>query len=247
MLTCKRSRRLVAGLALLAALGAAGSGCGADVPTPAGDRQQGRAESAAEAADAQTGREAEADSSAPLVAFLGDSLTAGLGLSKDSAYPAVLERTLREEGRPIRVVNAGVSGDTSAGGLSRLPALLAQHPDVLVVALGGNDGLRGLPVASTRKNLEAIVKAAQDKGVAVLLLGLKMPPNYGPEYTESFARMYGEVAGELDVALVPFMLEGVAGDPELMQGDGLHPTAKGQEKVAGLVLPPLRELLEKRP
>ena len=245
MLTCKRSRRLAARLALLAALGAAGFGCGADVPTPAGDRQQGRVESAAEAADAQKGR--EADSSAPLVAFLGDSLTAGLGLSKSSAYPAVLERTLREEGRPIRVVNAGVSGDTSAGGLSRLPSLLGQHPDVLVVALGGNDGLRGLPVASVRKNLEAIVKAAQDKDVAVLLLGLKMPPNYGPDYTESFARMYGEVADELDVPLVPFLLEGVAGDPELMQGDGLHPTAKGQEKVAGLVLPALRELLETRP
>ena len=245
MFVRKRSRRLAARLALCAGLCALVFGCGTDVPTPAGDRQQGRAESAAEAADAQKGQ--AADSSAPLVAFLGDSLTAGLGLPRDSAYPAVLERTLREEGHPIRVLNAGVSGDTSAGGLNRLPALLAQHPHVLVVALGGNDGLRGLPVASIRKSLETIVKAAQEDGVAVLLLGLKMPPNYGPEYTESFARMYGEVADELDVPLVPFMLQGVAGDPELMQGDGLHPTAEGQKLVAGNVLPALRGLLEKSP
>jgi len=245
MFVRKRSRPLAARLALCAALCTTGFACGTDVPTPAGDRQQGRAESAAEAADAQ--KEPAADGSAPLVAFLGDSLTAGLGLPRDSAYPAVLERSLREEGHPVRVLNAGVSGDTSAGGLSRLPALLAQHPRVLVVALGGNDGLRGLPVPSTRKNLEAIVKAAQEQGVAVLLLGLKMPPNYGPEYTESFARMYGDVAAELAVPLVPFMLEGVAGDPDLNQGDGLHPTAEGQKIVAGNVLPALRELLEQSP
>ena len=118
---------------------------------------------------------------------------------------------------------------------------------MLVVALGGNDGLRGLPTESIRKNLKAIVEAAREQGAQVLLLGLKMPPNYGPEYTESFERIYPDVADELDVPLVPFMLAGVAGDPELNQGDGIHPTADGQALVAGNVLPALRELLGKSP
>ncbi|HZL99659.1 MAG TPA: GDSL-type esterase/lipase family protein, partial [Planctomycetota bacterium] len=178
---------------------------------------------------------------------LGDSLTAGYGLAPERAYPAVLGRLLRDEGRPIRVVNAGVSGDTSAGGLTRLPWLLEQQPDALVVALGGNDGLRGLSPAGTRENLERIVETAKAQGVPVLLLGLRMPPNFGPDYTEEFEGLYARVAEELDVPLVPFMLEGVAGDPGLNQGDGIHPNAEGQARVAAHVLPSLRELLEARP
>ena len=252
MFVRKHSHRHAWRLALCTALCAAGLGCGADVPTPAGEAQAGRAASPetaaeAEAPDAPESASESAESGAPLVAFLGDSLTAGFGLAKDRAYPAVIERTLREEGHPIRLLNAGVSGDTSAGGLNRLPAVLKQHPDVLVVALGGNDGLRGLPTESIRKNLKAIVEAAREQGAQVLLLGLKMPPNYGPEYTESFERIYPDVADELDVPLVPFMLAGVAGDPELNQGDGIHPTADGQALVAGNVLPALRELLGKSP
>jgi len=176
--------------------------------------------------------------------FLGDSLTAGNGLPGDSAYPAVVARTLRDEGRPIRIVNAGSSGDTSAGGLSRLPWLLKQKPDVLVVALGGNDGLRGVPPATTRENLGRIIRVAQAEGAAVLLLGLRMPPNYGPEFTEAFQRLYPELADELDVAFVPYMLEGVGGRPEMNQGDGIHPTGEGQRIIAENVLPALRALVD---
>jgi acyl-CoA thioesterase-1 len=179
----------------------------------------------------------------PLVAFLGDSLTAGLGLNEDDAYPAVLERELQKEGTPVRVINAGVSGDTTAGGLSRLGWLLSQHPDVVVVALGGNDGLRGLPVEEADRNLREIIRRAQEAGARVLLLGLIMPPNYGPEYTSRFAAMYPQIAKDLNVPLVPFMLAGVGGIRDLNQADGMHPTAKGQEIVAKNVLPYLGKML----
>lgn len=180
---------------------------------------------------------------APLVVFLGDSLTAGLGLDEDQAYPAVLERELKEEGLPVRVLNAGVSGDTTAGGLSRIGWLLGQHPDVVVVALGGNDGLRALPVDQAEKNLREIVRRSQAAGAHVLLLGMKMPPNYGPEYTQSFEGMYTSIAKDLNVPLVPFLLEGVGGDRSLNQADGIHPTAKGQEILAKNVMPYLEEVL----
>jgi acyl-CoA thioesterase-1 len=241
MFARKRIRRLAPVLAL--ALGWACTGCGTSVAPTAGETHGDPGDSG-EAASAEAGEASAAGETGPLVVFLGDSLTAGYGLPEDSAFPEVIGRTLRAEGQPIRVVNAGTSGDTSAGGLSRLPWLLKQQPDVLVVGLGGNDGLRGLPPASTRDNLERIVEAAQAQGALVLLLGLRMPPNYGPDYTAEFERLYADVADELDVPLVPFMLEGVAGDPGLNQGDGIHPTAKGQEIVAGNVLPALRPLLE---
>jgi acyl-CoA thioesterase I len=182
----------------------------------------------------------------PLVAFLGDSLTAGLGLNEDEAYPALLERELRKEGTPVRVINAGVSGDTTAGGLSRLGWLLSQHPDVVVVALGGNDGLRGLPVEEADRNLREIIRRAQAAGARVLLLGLIMPPNYGPEYTSRFAAMYPQIAKDLNVPLVPFMLAGVGGIRSLNQADGMHPTAKGQEIVAKNVLPYLEKVLAEK-
>lgn len=179
----------------------------------------------------------------PLVVFLGDSLTAGLGLPEDQAYPAVLDRRLDAGGTPVRVLNAGVSGDTTAGGLARLDWLLKQKPDVLVVGLGGNDGLRGLDLAETEKNLREIVRRAKAAGARVLLLGMQIPPNYGPDYTEQFEGMYPEIAKDLDVPLVPFLLEGVGGVTDLNQGDGIHPTAKGQEKVAATVEPYLKELV----
>ena len=182
----------------------------------------------------------------PLVVFLGDSLTAGLGLDEDEAYPAVLERELRKDGTPIRVINAGVSGDTTAGGLSRLGWLLNQHPDFVVVALGGNDGLRGLPIEEADQNLREIIRRSQATGARVLLLGLKMPPNYGPDYTTRFAALYPQIARDLNVPLVPFMLEGVGGVPSLNQYDGIHPTAEGQEIVAKNVLPYLEKVLAER-
>jgi acyl-CoA thioesterase-1 len=179
----------------------------------------------------------------PLVVFLGDSLTAGLGLPEDQAYPAVLDRRLDAEGTPVRVLNAGVSGDTTAGGLARLDWLLKQKPAVLAVALGGNDGLRGLDLADTEKNLREIVRRAKASGARVLLLGMQIPPNYGPEYTERFQGMYPKIAKELDVPLVPFLLEGVGGAADLNQADGIHPTAKGQEMVAATVEPYLKEIV----
>jgi acyl-CoA thioesterase I len=179
----------------------------------------------------------------PVVVFLGDSLTAGLGLDEDQAYPAILDRELREEGMPIRAVNAGVSGDTTAGGLSRIGWILGQRPDVVVVALGGNDGLRALPVEQAEKNLREIVRRSQAAGARVLLVGMKMPPNYGPDYTSRFEAMYRDIAKDMNVPLLPFLLEGVGGIRNLNQGDGIHPTAEGQEILAKNVLPYLEEML----
>lgn len=179
----------------------------------------------------------------PRVVFLGDSLTAGYGLDESQAFPALLSKRLADDGLGVDVVNAGVSGDTTAGGLGRLDWLLRQQPDVLVVGLGGNDGLRGVDVAESERNLREIVTIARDAGVRVLLLGMLIPPNYGVEYTSAFRDVYPRVASDLGVPLVPFLLEGVGGDPALNQGDGIHPTAAGQEVVAGNVLPFLRPLV----
>jgi acyl-CoA thioesterase-1 len=179
----------------------------------------------------------------PVVVFLGDSLTAGLGLAEEQAYPALLARQLRAEGKQARVINAGVSGDTTAGGLSRLGWLLNQHPALVVVALGGNDGLRGLPVAEVEGNLRQIIRRSQAAGAGVLLLGMRIPPNYGP-YADQFTAVYPKLAKELGVPLVPFLLKDVGGIRALNQADGIHPTAKGQEIVAKNVLPYLEKALE---
>lgn len=176
--------------------------------------------------------------------FLGDSLTAGYGLEAEQAYPVLVERRLEGQGVQVRALNAGVSGDTTAGGLSRLDWLLSQKPDVVVVGLGGNDGLRGLPVEQAERNLREIVRRAKSAGARVLLLGMQIPPNYGPEYARSFSEMYPRIAEEMDVPLVPFLLEGVGGVADLNQADGIHPTAKGQEKVADLVTPYVAEVLK---
>jgi acyl-CoA thioesterase-1 len=179
----------------------------------------------------------------PLVVFLGDSLTAGMGLEEAQAFPAVIEKRLREKGTPIRIVNAGVSGDTTAGGLSRLGWLLQQRPDVVVVGLGGNDGLRALPVDETEKNLREILRRSRESGARVLLLGLQMLPNYGPDYTRRFAALYPRIAKDMDVPLVPFMLEGVGGVPAMNLEDGVHPNPEGQKRVAENVLPYLEQVL----
>lgn len=179
----------------------------------------------------------------PLVVFLGDSLTAGYGLEGGQAYPALVEKRLEEQGIPLKVLNAGVSGDTTAGGLARLDWLLSQKPDMVVVGLGGNDGLRGLPLEQAENNLREIVRRSKAAGARVLLLGMQIPPNYGPEYAQGFSDMYPRIAKELDVPLVPFLLEGVGGVADLNQADGIHPTAQGQEKVAELVTPYVAEVL----
>jgi acyl-CoA thioesterase-1 len=181
------------------------------------------------------------------VVFLGDSLTAGLGLSADEAWPTLVAADLAAAGTPIRAVNAGVSGDTSAGGLRRLAWLLRQRPDVVVVELGANDGLRGQPVAGVEANLRAIVERSRAAGARVLLLGLQMPPSLGGDYARQFADLYPRLARELDVPLVPFMLAGVAGDPAFNLPDGIHPNAEGQRRVAATVRPHLEALLAGEP
>jgi acyl-CoA thioesterase I len=180
----------------------------------------------------------------PLVLFLGDSIAAGLDLPADDAFPAVLQRELAREGVPFRLINAGLSGDTTAGGLRRLDWLLKQDPDVVAVELGGNDGLRGLPLEAIEANLDAIVARAQASGARVLQLGTYLPPNYGADYTAGFAALQRRVAEARGTTFVPFFLEGVGGVPELNQADGLHPTAEGQRLVAQGLAPVLRKLLE---
>jgi acyl-CoA thioesterase-1 len=178
----------------------------------------------------------------PVVVFLGDSLTAGLGLEETEAYPALLGSRLAAQGRPIRVINAGVSGDTTAGGLRRLDWQLRQKPDVVVVGLGGNDALRGTPLEEIDRNLREILRRSQAAGARVLLLGMMIPPNYG-DYAVRFAALYPRISKDLGVPLVPFLLYGVGGVPELNQADGIHPTAVGQQKVADNVYTYLRKVL----
>ena len=183
----------------------------------------------------------------PLVIFLGDSLTAGSGVAEDDAYPAVLRRTLERAGRPFRSINAGVSGDTTAGGLARLDWLLAQHPDVIVLELGVNDGLRGLPLDAAKENLRRIIVKSRAAGAQVVLAGMLIPTSYGPDYTRRFAQMFPALAKDTRVPLVPFFLAGVAARPELNQPDGLHPTAEGYLRVAENVRPFLEKTLESLP
>lgn len=183
------------------------------------------------------------ESERTLVVFLGDSLTAGFGLEAEQAFPHLVEQAFLQDGVEIKAVNAGVSGDTTAGGLARLDWLLRQQPDVLVVGLGGNDGLRGLDLEASEENLRAIVEGAQAAGAEVLLLGMLIPPNYGPDYTDAFAAMYPRIADDTGAALLPFLLEGVAGDPQLNLPDGIHPNAEGQKIVADTVVEHLGALL----
>jgi acyl-CoA thioesterase-1 len=178
-----------------------------------------------------------------VIVVLGDSLTAGLGVAREEAYPALLEARLRREGYDYRVVNAGVSGDTSAGGLRRVDWVLRARPDIVIVALGANDGLRGLPVDALRDNLERIVRRVRAAGARVLLAGMRVPPNYGDEYARDFAAVFPEVARRTGVPLAPFLLDGVAGEARLNQADGIHPTAEGQRLIASRLWSHLRPLL----
>jgi acyl-CoA thioesterase-1 len=193
---------------------------------------------------APTEQVAPAAALGPKVAFLGDSISAGLHLAADEAFPAALQRKLAARGVAFQLVNAGVSGDTSAGGLRRVDWLLKQHPRVIVIELGGNDGLRGIPVAVTEQNLRAIVTKIRAGGAEPLLLGMRIPPSVGEAYAEEFAAIYPRVAAELNVPFVPFFMEGVAGVPELNLEDGIHPTALGHERIATHLVESLQKLLE---
>ena len=179
----------------------------------------------------------------PRIVVLGDSLTAGLGLSPEDSYPARLQEQLESAGYELRVMNAGVSGDTTAGGLRRLDWALEGDVRILIVALGGNDGLRGLPVEQMKDNLSGMITAATARGVKVLLAGMEAPPNFGTDYTERFRCVFWELAAEHEIIFLPFLLEGVAGIPELNQPDGIHPNAEGAERVAAHVWSALESTL----
>ena len=174
----------------------------------------------------------------------GDSLSAGYGLKANESWPALLQSRLAGLGLDTKVVNASVSGETSAGGRSRLPEALARNkPAVVVIALGANDGLRGLPLGMMRDNLLAMVDDAREAGAKVVLVGMRLPPNYGPAYTTKFQNTFNEVAKARKVPLVPFLLEGMATDPTLFQADGIHPLAAAQGHLLDNVWPALKPLL----
>ncbi|PYY79729.1 arylesterase [Pseudomonas sp. TKO26] len=184
------------------------------------------------------------NAAAGTVLIVGDSISAAFGLDTREGWVALLEKRLKDQGFSDKVVNASVSGDTSAGGQARLPALLAAHkPQVVILELGGNDGLRGQPPQQLQQNLASMIDSAQADGAKVLLLGMQLPPNYGVRYTRAFAQVYSQLASDKQVALVPFFLEGVGGHPELMQADGLHPAAAAQGKLLENVWPTLKPLL----
>lgn len=180
------------------------------------------------------------------ILVFGDSLSAGYGIASEHSWPSLLGERLRQEKFPFTVVNASISGETTAGGRSRLPAALKLHqPRIVILALGANDGLRGLPLAQTRENLRAMVRAAQEAGARVLLVGMRLPPNYGPAYTRDFHALFATIAREEKTALLPFLLEPIALDDSAFQPDRLHPTAAAQPRILDHVWPALRPLLKR--
>jgi acyl-CoA thioesterase I len=180
----------------------------------------------------------------PRIVAFGDSLTAGLGLVELEAYPAIIQRKVDEAGYKFEVVNAGLSGDTSAGAVRRLDWALEGDVRVLIVAFGGNDGLRGLPVAQMKENLSTIIETARERGVVVILAGMEAPPNFGQEYATAFRQAFRDVALKERVLFIPFLLNNVAGKPELNQADGIHPNQQGAQIVANTVWSVLEPLLD---
>lgn len=220
--------------AIVATLAAVMTTAGCEAP-PAGERAATRG---------ATGASVDAG----VVLFLGTSLTAGYGVGESAAFPALIQTKLDSAGLPYRVVNAGISGETSAGGLRRLDWSLQEPIAVLVLELGANDGLRGVPVDQLRANLEAIIRRTRERypGAAIVIAGMEAPPNRGDAYTARFRRVYRDLARDHDAALVPFLLEGVAGNPSLNLEDGIHPTAAGHEVMAENIWIVLEGVLRER-
>ena len=187
----------------------------------------------------------QAGQPAKVLLFYGDSLTAGYGLSTEEAFPALVEKKLKEQGKAYKVVNAGLSGETSAGGLNRLDWILRQPVDIFVLELGANDGLRGLPLDQTRKNLQAIIDKVKSKypNVKIVIAGMLVPPNMGPDYTAEFKKIFPELARKNKATLIPFLLQDVAGDEKLNNADGIHPNVEGHKIVANNVLKAIAGIL----
>ena len=224
-------------IAALTGLALTAVGCGgAPQPAPAPQRQS---------AELRPTPSPEASPSIRIV-VLGDSIAAGMGLAEEEAFPARVEASLRDLGHDVVVVNAGVSGDTSAGGLARLDWVLQKPAAVLVVELGGNDALRGQPLEHTEENLTQIVRLGQQSGAEVVVLGMDVPTNYGPDYTTAFAELYPRIAEDTGATLVPGFVRELGADPALLQPDGLHPTAEGQQRLADTLLPTLVGIIEQR-
>ncbi len=224
------ARLLAAGLALwaMALLPAHAQTAGAGSSSPTGSTATAPADAAP----------------APRILVVGDSLSAEYGLARGTGWVALLEQRLQEQQIPATLVNASVSGDTTSGGASRLPALLQNHePDLVIIELGGNDALRGLPLNLTADNLAKMVQQSQQAGADVVLVGMQIPPNYGPAYSRQFAELFGEVAQEHNAALVPFLLEGIATDAASFQDDGIHPNEEAQPVLLENVWPVLSETL----
>lgn len=227
---------LVALMGVACADGEGSSSSGSEASNGLGDSWSG---------EASAGRfELEIPADAPKVIFLGDSISAGLHLDEDLAYPAVLQRRLFEAGQAFQLVNAGVSGDTTAGGLSRIDWLLRQDPEVVVVELGGNDGLRGMDLEVIESNLRQILLRIQDAGSKPLLFAMHIPSSYGGDYARKFNELYEDLADELDVAFLPEFLEGVGGVRRLNLPDGIHPNAEGHERLADNIEDKLSDLLD---
>jgi len=183
--------------------------------------------------------------SSKTILFFGNSLTAGYGVDPSQAFPAIIQKKLDSFQLPFKAINAGVSGETTAGGLGRIDWILRQAPDVFVLELGGNDGLRGIPLTETRKNLQAIINRVREKRpeTKIILAGMMMPPNMGPQYTREFQSIYPDLAAANKIPLIPFLLEGVGGDPRLNQSDGIHPNPEGHRIVAENVWKVLKSIL----
>ncbi len=222
-----------------AALAIVLAGCG-------GEKEQSRAPEAPAlpAPSAAAASTPEADSRPVIVAF-GDSISAGFGLDNGQSYPDDLQRLVDAAGLKYRVVNMGVSGDTTSDGVERLPSVLALKPAVVILEFGGNDGLRGQPVAGAKQNLAKMIEALKGAGATVVLAGMTLPRNYGPDYIHSFEQMYVELAKQYSVVRIPFILDGVGGVPSLTQPDGIHPTAEGAKIVAKTAMKFVQPLLKR--
>jgi len=239
---CSRRLPALKGAILASLLAVACAACGTSSHTGGGEKERA-------AATPQGGTPAEpppsrTDDDRPKIVVLGDSLTAGLGLLETQSYPHLLQEKIDRDGFHYEVINAGVSGDTTAGGLRRLDWSLQEDVRVLIVALGGNDGLRGLSVSEMKQNLGQIIEAAREKNVVVILAGMEAPPNYGPEYATSFRQAYRELALKYKVLFIPFLLDKVAGQASLNQADGIHPNPEGAAIVADTVWNVLKPLLD---